>query len=246
MIVDWRPDCSPIRDQKSCGSCTAFGTIGAWEVCLRLQNMVDVDLSERDLFFCGGGRCEFGSTMEPILNHALKGVASEECCPYVDYNVSCGSGRCTEWWLTGEKLEQWFSITEVSVMKEALTYGPLVGVMAVHESFLHYQSGVYHSLGEQDPIVGYHCLTVVGFDDEKQAWLLRNSWGTRWGMSGYCWIRYGDSQIDEVMYVVEPSDEKPEPQPEPSPCLFGNAIARFLNWFCKRLGRVGRFYYLNV
>jgi C1A family cysteine protease len=246
--VSWENYCSPIQDQGDCGSCTAFGTIGTWEPLIRLlenNSSYPIDLSERDLLACSGGSCGNGNTMSNTLNWALKGICLESCCPYDATDHSCGEGRCEKWWLTGKKLKSWRSVVGVSEMKSLLDVGPLVSTMMVHQSFMNYVSGVYHSLGNQDQILGGHCVAIVGYDDVKGAWLLRNSWGAGWGMSGYCWIQYGDSLIDTVMYLLEPDGVIPEPGPSPSPCSFGNAIAKVLSLFPWLLGRKGRFYYLN-
>lgn len=128
-------------------------------------------------------------------------------------------------------------------MKALLDEGPMVGVLAVHQSFLNYISGTYHSL-EIDPVVGYHCVSMVGYSDELGAWLLRNSWGLGWGLQGYCYIKYGDSEIDQVMYSLVPYGDI-EPEPEPSPCPVGNATTRLLNVVSWLLRRRGRFYYMN-
>ncbi len=36
-----------------------------------------------------------------------------------------------------------------------------------------------------------HVIQIIGWDDSKQAWLIKNSWGTTWGEGGYGWVRYG-------------------------------------------------------
>ena len=46
---------TPVRDQKSCGSCVAFGTLAAFESAIRIHDKNPakaVDLSEADLFYC--------------------------------------------------------------------------------------------------------------------------------------------------------------------------------------------------
>ncbi len=35
-----------------------------------------------------------------------------------------------------------------------------------------------------------HAMAIVGFDDDIGGFLLRNSWGSKWGKGGYCWVSY--------------------------------------------------------
>ena len=196
-------------------SCTAFGTIGAWEALIRVARNdpgFTFDLSERDLFACSGGTCDSGNTMEAVLDKAKEGICLEACCPYDGADHSCGEGRCKGG--SFFKIKGWRAITDIEEMRELLKRGPLVGTMTVHQSFFNYLSGVYHSLGILDFVAGYHCIGIFGEDEVLEAWLLRNSWGTDWGLDGYALIAYGDSDIDQTMYLIEP---EPEPQPEPEP-----------------------------
>ena len=41
-----------------------------------------------------------------------------------------------------------------------------------------------------ETIQGGHAVACVGYDDEKQAFLVRNSWGSDWGQGGYFWMPY--------------------------------------------------------
>lgn len=224
MSSDWRSYCSPIQDQGSCGSCTAFGTIGVWEPAVRIFETDPTDpikLSERDLFFCSGGTCEDGNDVPSTLDWGVSnGVCSDACLPYgktydgIDY--TCSQGRCSAYWVGSSKLALWSAVYDAPSMKAALDKAPLVTTMAVHQSFISYVGGVYHSLGDSDPVIGYHCIGIVGYDDAQQAWLLRNSWGTGWGMGGYCWIAYGDSAVDSTMYQLIPDGTEPIP-PNPVP-----------------------------
>jgi hypothetical protein len=47
-----------------------------------------------------------------------------------------------------------------------------------------------------------HAITLIGWDDSKQAWLIKNSWGTGWGSTceygterGYMWIGYDSNKV---------------------------------------------------
>lgn len=41
-------------------------------------------------------------------------------------------------------------------------------------------------------LLGAHAMTVIGFDDGKEAFEIMNSWGTSWGNSGFVWVKYRD------------------------------------------------------
>jgi cathepsin L len=40
-----------------------------------------------------------------------------------------------------------------------------------------------------------HAIIIVGWDDTKGAWLIRNSWGAGWGFGGYGWVSYSTNNI---------------------------------------------------
>jgi C1A family cysteine protease len=42
---------------------------------------------------------------------------------------------------------------------------------------------------------GAHIVLVTGWDDARQAWEIKNSWGTAWGKGGFGWIGYGSNKI---------------------------------------------------
>jgi hypothetical protein len=71
---------------------------------------------------------------------------------------------------------------------------PLTACFHVYSDFYVLGNGVYHKTS--DTFEGDHCVVVVGYNDSLGAWLVRNSWGTTWGMNGYGWIGYGEVNID--------------------------------------------------
>jgi hypothetical protein len=73
--------------------------------------------------------------------------------------------------------------------------GPIGVTFAVYDDFYGYGSGVYHKT-QNAHFEGYHCVLIVGYDDNQSAWLIRNSWGPGWGQEGYAWIGYGEVDID--------------------------------------------------
>ena len=59
----------------------------------------------------------------------------------------------------------------------------------------------------------YHAMVVIGFDDEKGAFRVMNSWGTDWGEDGFAWIRYRD--FGKLCDYAFQFADSPKPETEP-------------------------------
>ena len=75
--------------------------------------------------------------------------------------------------------------------------GPVaVSFLAFHDLVM-FGGGVYKHVFDctmpKPDDAEWHAVILVGWDDSKGAWLIKNSWGRSWGNHGYGWIRYGTS-----------------------------------------------------
>jgi len=212
--MDWRSHqgynwTTPVRDQGACGACVSFAVIGAMEPVYRYsqgQPNLTIDLSEAFLFFCGGGNCETGWYIPPALNFAkTTGVTDENCFPYPSpaHQESCDR-RCHDWSNRSYKIISWQALSQSDQMKASISSkGPVITQMETYDDFYHYRSGVYaHATGD---FLGHHAITVVGYDDNQNYWICKNSWGIGWGEGGWFRIQYGECGIATKfpMYTIE-------------------------------------------
>jgi cathepsin L len=91
------------------------------------------------------------------------------------------------------------SVAEIK--RSLLSNGPLAVCVYVDDPFMNYpHSGPvfkgFASTPNNRRAAINHAVTLVGWDDAKHAWLIKNSWGTDWGVEGgYIWIDYNSNNV---------------------------------------------------
>jgi len=181
---------TPVKNQGSCGSCWAFGTIGAMEAAYKKKYGTTLDLSEQYLvscntlgYGCDGGWFAFAMCKSP-------GAILESCFPYKAVDAPCSyCSNPTRYYLPSYGS---VSTTTAKIKQAIYTYGSVAAAVYVNSYFQAYKSGTF--TGCQNGTVN-HAIILCGWDDAKGAWLLKNSWGTGWGINGFMWIKYGCSRV---------------------------------------------------
>lgn len=191
---DWRSagGTTDVRDQDGCGSCWAFATIGAFEGSYRLRNFgVQINASEQDVLNCSGaGTCGGGWF---AFDYLIKtGVTSETSYPYTATDAACKSPMTRPYAAVAWAYVDG-SLPTVAQIKEAMCqYGPIAAAVRATPLFQGYAGGVFN---EHDTGSINHAIVLAGWDDSKQVWLLKNSWGPTWGENGYMWISYDSNSV---------------------------------------------------
>ena len=208
-VVDWRNKdgvnwLGSVMNQGNCGSCVAFSTVATLEAQVAISSglpWLHPSYSAQALFACGGGGCDTGWMPDSAANYLQSnGIPDEACMPYTSGSTGVDAAceqKCQDSDSRSLKIAGFstpssqFGGGSVEAVKAALEKGPLVTTLRVYMDFVTYAGGIYHNVTGEP--VGGHAVSLVGFDDSKRAWLIRNSWGTEWGENGFGWISWDDT-----------------------------------------------------
>jgi hypothetical protein len=219
---DWRDQggVTSVKNQGSCGSCWAFGTVGSFEANIKIKDGVERNLSEQYLVSCNtdGWGCDGGWWAHNY--HWWKKPSGEPDAGAVyetDFPYTARDDPCNPPHIHHEKIDSWtfvgseHGVPSTQAIKQAIyDHGPVSAAVCVNSAFKGYSGGVF--TGPQCISIN-HAIVLVGWDDNQGVWILKNSWGTGWGEGGYMRIGYGISRVGYSANYVIYSPQGPTPTP---------------------------------
>ena len=139
--------------------------------------------------------CKIGLNIGMALEFLkLKGAPPLRSFPYSQNNCSALPDQVVESVASQFKIESWKRLTKGNlddVKGEIARDRPVVIGMRVSEKFKDFKGkSNFEELISESETRGGHAMTVVGYDDARQAFRLVNSWGQQWGDRGFAWISY--------------------------------------------------------
>ena len=195
-IVDLRSRFPAVYNQGSLGSCVSNAIAG-------IVQFINSSFMSSRLFIYYNGRVTEGTVNEDsgitvydgVNSTAISGVCLETDWPYniSQYTVrpptQCYNSANNNKVTIFNQIDQ-----SINSIKACLYAGnPIAIGISVYSSFESSdvaRTGIVPMPSNSESIMGGHCVVIVGYDDTKQMCIMRNSWGSSWGLDGYFYMPY--------------------------------------------------------
>jgi len=191
-----------VYDQGQLGSCTANAIAGAIQFDRLKQQLAQVFVPSRLFIYYNERATEHtvDSDSGAQIRDGIKSVAKLGDCPETEWPYTIAkfktrpSPKCYADALQYRVVSYQRLTPVLSQLKGCLASGyPFVFGFTVYESFESPQvarTGHASLPGSGERAIGGHAVVGVGYQDAKQWFIVRNSWGSRWGLKGYFTLPY--------------------------------------------------------
>lgn len=191
---------SKVESQGQLGSCTGQALVGALEYLENKEKRKFEDLSR--LFVYYNERLIEGTINEDsgaMIRNGIKslktyGVCSESFWPYIEKKFTKKPNKKCYDDALNHNIIKYARLESLNDMKTCLAEGfPFVCGISIYDSFDADEvtnTGVVPMPKDEEKCNGGHAVVCCGYDDETQRFLMRNSWGSNWGIEGYFTIPY--------------------------------------------------------
>jgi len=210
--LDWRTKgaVSPIKNQEQCGSCWAFSATEGVESAYFLAKKKMYELSPQQIVSCdtNDDGCNGGDLPTAFGYVQQNGQETDQSYPYTSGNGNTGTCQYDASLVVVNIKGFAYATTngnETAMQVAMQSKGPL-SVCVDASTWQYYTSGIItHGCGDSLD----HCVQIVGWniDTSKNIpyWIVRNSWGTDWGLNGYLYVERNKDECgisDEATYVI--------------------------------------------
>ena len=196
--------CPAVYNQGNLGSCTANALAAAFQFCRIREKRSDFMPSRLFLYY--NERVMINTVLSDsgaFIRDGIKSLNDQGICPEEEWTYDDSNGMDAKFTkkpprkcFTNARKNQVLSyqriILNLNSIKGCLAEGyPFTFGFTVFDSFYNIRNGMMTMPDiSTESVHGGHAVLAVGYDQKKQAVLVRNSWGASWGKKGNFWMPY--------------------------------------------------------
>lgn len=171
----------PVLNQGSTNMCVTYslGTHIDWNINMsRGTKCVDNNVDRKSIYSARSLSGDNGMTFKEALNYVKNtGVKTNIGLMKIDHYAKVGS--------------------ETALKQALIANGPCIGGLMCYND-----GNEFWNKGFNDTLLGGHSICIVGYN--KDGFIIRNSWGSYWGNSGYCLMKYSDfDKFFEIWTIID-------------------------------------------
>jgi C1A family cysteine protease len=215
--ADLRPTCPPVYDQGQLGSCTGNAIAAAMQF-ERSRQKLKPDFAPSRLFIYYNERVIEGTVgvdSGAQIRDGIKAVGTLGVCPEPEWPydiekfIQKPPPKAFQDALHAKAVSYSRVVRTLQQMKGCLASGfPFVLGFSVYESFESQAvagTGAMPMPAPSEKLLGGHAVLAVGYDDSQQRFIVRNSWGSAWGLGGYFTMPYAyllDENLSDDFWTI--------------------------------------------
>ena len=204
--------CAPVENQTTTSSCTAHGIVGNLEMLEKKNNTNFYDISRLFVYYNtrmirGIEDTDGGAYIRDGIKSLVRyGYCSEKLWKYDEKKVNEKPDRKS--YKEGKRhlIKEYKRILNIIDIIKCIASGyPVIFGITLYESF---QSKKVSKTGKipipktNEKPIGGHCMLVIGYDMKKKVFIVRNSWSSKWGDNGNCYIPFDYMEQASDMWTI--------------------------------------------
>ena len=204
--------CAPVENQTTTSSCTAHGIVGNLEMLEKKNKTNFYDISRLFIYYNtrmirGIEDTDGGAYIRDGIKSLVRfGYCSEKLWKYDEERVNEKPNKKSYKEAKRHLIKEYKRILNIIDIIKCIASGyPVVFGIALYESF---QSKKVAKTGKipipkrNEKPIGGHCMLVIGYDMKKKVFIVRNSWSSKWGDNGNCYIPFDYMEQASDMWTI--------------------------------------------
>ncbi|CAF1397886.1 unnamed protein product, partial [Didymodactylos carnosus] len=220
--VDLRKYMTRVEQQYSLSSCVGNAVVSAMEYLVKRRTSKEVNYSRLFLYYNARTGLpvmkDQGCKIPDCLEHLYEiGCCYEKIWPYVTNKVNVKPYKTAYKQAKMHKIGSAMKLkTDLNEIKICLAQGfPVVfGLRTLPSFHKAFGTGILKVPTDEEIAaaknkneISGHAMLIVGYSDKSKSFIVRNSYGRKWGDRGYCYIEYDYILTADQMWIIRENSQ---------------------------------------